>query len=82
MALVEKTVGEARLEESQPLGVGIELGALRVLVYEVVEIFDGGVLRYDPVGWHLPPVPIDGLNGMGVGGGIVHGAKIGKDAEE
>ena len=83
MALVEKTVGETRLEESVPLGVGVELGALPVLVHEVVEIFDSGVLRYDPVGWrHLPPVPIDGLNGMGVGGSIVHDSVIGKDAEE
>ena len=86
VALVEKPMGETRLDESLPFGVGIEFGALRVLVHEVAEILDGGVLRCDlvrlcDVGRHLP-VPVHCLNGVGVSGGIVHGAVIREDAEE
>ncbi|KAH9175994.1 hypothetical protein EDB89DRAFT_1903485 [Lactarius sanguifluus] len=45
LMLVEKLMGQAHLDELQPRGVGVELNALHILVHEVAEILNGGVLQ-------------------------------------
>ena len=49
-------------------------------MHEVVEILDSNILR-NGLGSPLPPL-VDGLNCTCVGGGSVHRAVIGEDAEE
>ena len=85
-------MGSSHLDELQPLGIGARLGALHVLMHEAAEILDSGILWYGlrlllvqlcDVGRDRDlPLPVDGLKCMGIGGGIVHEAVIGKYAEE